>query len=883
MLMSGVEKLSGPRFLGCASFVANHFLAVLLGAITVLAGGVAHADSLSLITSAGAQGTNDSVRWSQLGGNTQSLGATINATSNNGVAVTLNLTGSNSILAVVCPASSCSWSGTAMASGDTLIWTSNGSGGGNGPANVTFSRPQSGAGAYIQADGPSAFTAQIQAFNGSNLLGSFVESSDSVGDGIYIGVQDYSGANITSLVISLISGQGVLSDFAFDSLNLNSASPGGPAPTVAATPTRTATPTVTATPIPGPIGLVGSSSTTSTNMRLPAGVQSGDLLLAFYSYWSLSTATPPGGWQLLTSAASGGSGVETVWYRFATSSDTPGSSYTWSFAGSPFAAGGMLDYRGVDPSALPDGFCTNAGNSATPTLCSFATRYSNDIYVGFFATENTNLVLPSDLTGLAINQYANGLIFGVAAASKSLGGAGNVPTDVASMNSGGWATIALALKALNPGSTPNPTPLPTATAIPTSIPGSGSITLVGSSSTTSTTTTIPAGVQTGDLLLAFYSYWSSSSATAPNGWQLLQSATSSGSGVETVWYRIATGGDTNGASYTWTFGGQPFETGGMLAYRGVSSSAPEDGFCTNSGHSANPVWCSFSTSSSADKYIGLIATENAGLALPGDLSQRVLNQYASGSYFGVAAGDKTLGAAGNLASDTGSMSSGGWATIALALRPANGAPPAPTPMPTAAPAPITFVNATTTTTNTMQVPAGVQNGDLLMAFYSYWHSAGATAPAGWTLLSTEPSSSSGVETLWYRYANNDAPGSTYTWTFSGPASYASGGMLDYRGVASVSAADGNCLDSGSNANPTLCSMTTGASSDIYVGFYCTENSSLALPGDLKPRVAQQYASGSYFGSAAGDKSLGSPGVVPADTGSMNSGGWETIVLALKHQ
>src|ERR1700722_14044380 len=116
ILMSAIKKLSGPKFLGRASFLANHFLALLIGAIVVLIGGAAHADSLSLVTSASAQGANDSVRWSQLGGNTQSLGATINATSNNGVGVTLNLSGPNSILAAVCPASSCSWSGTAMPS-----------------------------------------------------------------------------------------------------------------------------------------------------------------------------------------------------------------------------------------------------------------------------------------------------------------------------------------------------------------------------------------------------------------------------------------------------------------------------------------------------------------------------------------------------------------------------------------------------------------------------------------------------------------------------------------------------------------------------------------------------------------------------------------------
>src|ERR1019366_2223719 len=115
--------------------------------------------------------------------------------------------------------------------------------------------------------------------------------------------------------------------------------------------------------------------------------------------------------------------------------------------------------------ALEDGFCTNQGSSTTPTLCSFTTNFSNDMYVGFFSTENTNLVLPADLTGLVVNQYLAGSNFGVAAGDKHLGSAGTVPADVGSMNNGGWATVALALKALN--SDPMPTATATSTATPT--------------------------------------------------------------------------------------------------------------------------------------------------------------------------------------------------------------------------------------------------------------------------------------------------------------------------------------------------------------------------------------------------------------------------------
>jgi hypothetical protein len=325
--------------------------------------------------------------------------------------------------------------------------------------------------------------------------------------------------------------------------------------------------------------------------------------------------------------------------------------------------------------------------------------------VGFIATENTNLVLPGDLTGLVVDQYLSGSYFGVAAADKSLGSAGTVPADVGSMNSGGWATVAIALKPLNSGPTPTPTatiaktatatatvaptvvptntpppptatatqvaPTQTATATATATAIPSAITFIRSTTTTSTTMTVPAGVQTGDLMLAFYSYWTYATANAPSGWQMLQTSTSTGSGVETVWYRFATSSDTPGTTYDWSFGGNtPYEAGGMLDYRGVAP-AVEDGSCTNSGKSTAPSWCSFTTAYSNDMYVGFIATENTNLVLPGDLTGRVVTQYLNGSYFGAVTADKTLGSAGTVPADVGSMNSGGWATVAIALKAAN--------------------------------------------------------------------------------------------------------------------------------------------------------------------------------------------------------------------
>src|SRR5579872_1307130 len=188
-------------------------LLVVLGAAPMLWG-----DSLVVVTNSAALGANDSVAWSQLGADATTLSPAFVATSAQGKGVSVDLTGANSLTSVVCPATPCSWTGTGFSSGDTLIWTSDAGNGGNGPLSLTFAQGVSGAGAFIQADGPGAFTAQIQAFNGANLLGSFTVTSDPNGNATYIGVTDQTGSNITSITFSLTSCGGVCTDFAVDTV-----------------------------------------------------------------------------------------------------------------------------------------------------------------------------------------------------------------------------------------------------------------------------------------------------------------------------------------------------------------------------------------------------------------------------------------------------------------------------------------------------------------------------------------------------------------------------------------------------------------------------------------------------------------------------------------
>ena len=186
----------------------------------------AWADNVVLVTSRTGQGANDFVLWSQLGADATLLGSSFNATSVGGVAVSGTLANVNSVISVVCAASPCSWTGSGFAPTDSLLWTSDAGNSGNGPVTLVFGTSITGAGALIQANAPGQFTAQIQAFNGANILGTFTVTSDVAGDATYIGVQDQTGANITKVVFSITTCAPVDSssctDFAIDTVNLNS-------------------------------------------------------------------------------------------------------------------------------------------------------------------------------------------------------------------------------------------------------------------------------------------------------------------------------------------------------------------------------------------------------------------------------------------------------------------------------------------------------------------------------------------------------------------------------------------------------------------------------------------------------------------------------------
>lgn len=264
----------------------KHTLGSLVGALFVimLASAVARADSVAVVTSLGELSANDTIVWSTIGADAFPLPAASQGfMSTHGLTGTAVLGGPNSLIAVVCPETLCSWntlSTSGFSAGDSLIWTADTGVSGNGPLTVNFtSKNVAGAGAFIQYDGPGQFTAQIQPFNGVTPLGvgPFTVTSDSGGDAVFIGVLDSTGANITSVVFSITSCTGDCTDFAIDTVSLNVPAGGTPTPTATATgatPTPTATATGT-TPTATPTATATATATqTATATPTPVGTLS---------------------------------------------------------------------------------------------------------------------------------------------------------------------------------------------------------------------------------------------------------------------------------------------------------------------------------------------------------------------------------------------------------------------------------------------------------------------------------------------------------------------------------------------------------------------------------------------------------------------------------
>jgi hypothetical protein len=168
---------------------------------------------------------------------------------------------------------------------------------------------------------------------------------------------------------------------------------------------------------------------------------------------------------------------------------------------------------------------------------------------------------------------------------------------------------------------------------------------------------------------------------------------------------------------------------------------------------------------------------------------------------------------------------------------------------TAPSAGITFRSASsaqnpTATTLTINVPAGVQPGDVMVAGIGIRGAPSVATPAGWTFLRKDAAGTYTTQALYYRVVTGPEPLS-YTWSFSSSVP-AAGGISAYRGV-NTSTPVGASGGIGQNTDTTSIlapSINASAGSEVVGFFSIGGNNSITPPTGMTERAEANSSAGS---------------------------------------
>jgi Bacterial Ig domain len=162
-----------------------------------------------------------------------------------------------------------------------------------------------------------------------------------------------------------------------------------------------------------------SSATNGTGLTLdvqaPAGIVSGDVLVAVIDVRGTPAITAPAGWTLVRLDEIATTMRQGLYVRVATGSEP--SSYTWGFSKSQTAVAGILGYSGVDPTSPVDASSGLANATAVTTITapSITTSANGDEIIGFFGITGTRTMTPPGGTTERFDIAASGVTYPVSA------------------------------------------------------------------------------------------------------------------------------------------------------------------------------------------------------------------------------------------------------------------------------------------------------------------------------------------------------------------------------------------------------------------------------------------------------------------------------------
>ena len=163
----------------------------------------------------------------------------------------------------------------------------------------------------------------------------------------------------------------------------------------------------------------------------------------------------------------------------------------------------------------------------------------------------------------------------------------------------------------------------------------------------------------------------------------------------------------------------------------------------------------------------------------------------------------------------------------------------------------------------VDTPAGVQQNDLMLVLIGWSIGGSITAPAGWTLNSSN--GASGTSLYSYRRIAGASEPANYTWTFAASATVASWEGA-YIGVDTTSPRDGVGQGSANGTTHTSPAMTNTNTNDLIVNAYSLNAiATFTTPTGVVPEAVVTAGSGPGASLAVFDGIQSSAGTVAAKT------------------
>ena len=585
----------------------------------------------------------------------------------------------------------------------------------------------------------------------------------------------------------------------------------------------------------------------------PAGVATGDVLVAVVDVIGAPAVTPPAGWTLVRTDIAGSgttSLLQAVYWHLAGAFEP--ATWTWTLATAHGASGGILAYSGVD--TVNPIMASSGQTAATGTAMiapSITTTAPNSMLVGLFGiTGQRSITPPTGMTERIEQALANPPGEKVTSEAADTFQASTGPTGPQTATANTTGRNIAQLIAVQPGSGGSPPgaarPVIDSVVINQSNPQTNDV----------LSATITSHDPDGDPVT--YSHqWTKNGLDIPGANAATLDLAISGNGDRGDQIALrATGSDGSHVSVPLTSVAVTIVNTAPTATVALSDTAP----------ATDDILTASTTKADADgDSVFLTYTWKVNGAVRKTTNTTSLTD----SY--------DLSVAGN-----GDDSD----TITVEITPndgtTNGSFAIATATVTPAPIGITFrsaasgVNAATTFLILPQ-PVGMAFGDVLVAVVDVIGAPAVTPPAGWTLVRTDIAGSgttSLLQAVYWHLAGAFEP-ATWTWTLA-TAHGASGGILAYSGVDTVNPIMASSGQTAATGTAMIApSITTTAPNSMLVGLFgITGQRSITPPTGMTERIEQALANppGEKVTSEAADTFQASTGPTGPQTATANTTG-----------